>query len=220
MIVMSDPSDIGVPHEYSEFHFAHQVPGEMISNFRHQLGKAGMEHRLPEVLEEIGRVRAEFGYPIMVTPYSQFIGVQATMNVILGARYQEVCDEVIQYALGLWGEEERSLMDANIRDKILSRPRARELARRPPPQPSLKDFRARLSGAGASDDELLLRYFSSEKDIEAMKAAGPPKEYSSVAHPLLKLLETLAKQDKRRQVYIRSASMSLCLEKRDSAGSG
>jgi oxaloacetate decarboxylase alpha subunit len=211
---------VGVPLEYSEFHFAHQVPGGMISNFRHQLGMAGMEHRLPEVLEEIGRVRAEFGYPIMVTPYSQFIGVQATMNVILGARYQEVCDEVIQYALGLWGEEERSLMDANIRDKILSRPRAKELARWTPPQPSLQDIRARLGATGVSDDELLLRYFSSEKDVESMKAAGPPKEYYSVAHPLLTLLEIIARQDKRRQVYIRTPSMSLCLEKRDRAGSG
>jgi len=93
----------------------------MISNFRHQLSKVGMENRVQEVLEETGRVRADFGYPIMVTPYSQFVGVQAAMNVILGERYKEVTDEVIQYALGLWGEEESSSMEAEVRDKILVR---------------------------------------------------------------------------------------------------
>jgi oxaloacetate decarboxylase alpha subunit len=205
---------IGVPAEYSEFHFTHQVPGGMISNFRYQLGKAGMVNRLSEVLEEIGRVRAEFGYPIMVTPYSQFIGVQATMNVIVGERYKEVPDEVIQYALGLWGSEECSSMDPDIRDKVLSRPRARELALRTPPQPSVKEFRDRLGGAGVSDDELLLRYFSSEEDVEAMKAAGPPRGSFGIKHPLVMLLESLLKQSNRRQIYIQTRNMHLRLEKR------
>jgi oxaloacetate decarboxylase alpha subunit len=205
---------IGVPLEYTEFHFAHQVPGGMISNFRYQLGKAGMEDRLSEVLEEIGRVRAEFGYPIMVTPYSQFIGVQATMNVIVGERYKEVPDEIIQYALGLWGSEECSLMDPNIRDRVLSRPRARELAHWTPPQPSVKEFRGRLGGAGLSDDELLLRYFSSERDVAAMKLAGPPKGSFSIKHPLVMLLESLIKQNNRRQIYIQTTNMRLRLEKR------
>jgi oxaloacetate decarboxylase alpha subunit len=205
---------IGVPVEYSEFHFTHQVPGGMISNFRYQLGKAGMEHSLTEVLEEIGRVRAEFGYPIMVTPYSQFIGVQATLNVIVGERYKEVPDEVIHYTLGLWGAEECSSMDPNIRDKILSRPRARELAGWVPPQPSVQAFRERLGGAGVSDDELLLRYFSSEEDVEAMKAAGPSKGSFSVKHPVVMLLESLLKRNNRRQIYIQTKNARLRLEKR------
>lgn len=205
---------IGMPLEYDGFHPIHQVPGGMISNFRYQLGKVGMAHRLPEVLEEIGRVRAEFGYPIMVTPYSQFVGVQATMNVIVGERYREVSDEVIQYALGFWGEEESRSMDADVKDKILSCPRAKELAGWKPPQPSLKEFRDKLGGLGVSDDELLLRYFSSETDVAAMKAAGPPKEYLNARHPLLTLLETVTQQETRRQIYIRSGDLSLRLAKR------
>ena len=205
---------IGIPLEYDGFHPVHQVPGGMISNFRYQLGKVGMQHRLKEVLEEIVRVRAEFGYPIMVTPYSQFVGVQATMNVIVGARYKEVSDEVIQYALGFWGKEESSSIDPNVRDMILSRPRAKELKGWKPPQPSLKEFRARLGGPGISDDELLLTYFSNEHDVAVMKAAGPPKQYFSARHPLLTLLEALTKQDNRRQVYIRTGNISIRLEKR------
>jgi oxaloacetate decarboxylase (Na+ extruding) subunit alpha len=203
----------GVPLAYEVAHGLHQVPGGMISNFRYQLRKAGMEHRLPEVLDEIGRVRSEFGYPIMVTPYSQFVGVQATMNVITGERYKAVSDEIIQYALGLWGEEESSAMDATVRDKILDRPRAKELAESAYPQPSLQKLREQFGGAGLSDDELLLRYFSSQEDVAAMKAAPGPKPYSD-AQPLLKLLESLLKHDERRQVYIRAGRATIRLERK------
>ena len=205
---------IGAPLEYEVAHGLHQVPGGMVSNFRYQLRKAGMEHRLPEVLDEIGRVRAELGYPIMVTPYSQFVGVQATMNVIVGERYKAVSDEVIQYALGFWGQEESTAMDTNIKDKILDRPRAQELAEWRAPQQSLNELREQLGGPGVSDDDLLLRYFSSQEDVAALKVVGPPKTYTGIKHPLLTLLELLTKQDHRRQIYIRSGKASIRLERR------
>ncbi|HEX9147439.1 MAG TPA: carboxyltransferase, partial [Candidatus Binatia bacterium] len=203
---------IGLPLGYDAFHAKHQVPGGMISNFRYQLGKAGMQDRMGEVLEEIACVRADFGYPIMVTPYSQFVGVQATMNVILGARYEEVPDEVIQYALGFWGEDEAAAMDGNVKDKILGRARARELAHWQPAQLSVKEVRARLGDRAISDDELLLRYFSSEHDVEAMKAAPPARELHSATRSLVAWIEALTKQN--AQVYIRTPKMSLRLEKR------
>ena len=64
----------------------------MISNLRHQLRRVGIEDRLEQTLEEAAQVRAEFGYPIMVTPLSQFVGSQAAINVIVGERYKEVTD--------------------------------------------------------------------------------------------------------------------------------
>ena len=124
---------IGAPMEYDCSHYVHQVPGGMISNLRHQLTTSGLAGKIDAVLEEIGKVRADFGYPIMVTPYSQFVGVQATMNVISGERYKQVPDEVIQYALGLWGEEECASIVPDVRDRILDRHRARELAHWQPP---------------------------------------------------------------------------------------
>jgi rRNA pseudouridine-1189 N-methylase Emg1 (Nep1/Mra1 family) len=83
-----------------------------------------------------------------------------------------------------------------------------------PPHPSVKEFRDRLGGAGVSDDELLLRYFSSEQDVEAMKGAGPPQGSFGINHPLVMLLESLLKQNNRRQIYIQTRSMRLRLEKR------
>ena len=102
-IAKQEKLPVGKPLEYDAFHPLHQVPGGMISNFRFQLSNLGKLEKLPEVLEEVTRVRAEFGYPIMVTPYSQFFGVQAAVNVMVGERYKEVTDEVLLYALGLLG---------------------------------------------------------------------------------------------------------------------
>jgi len=212
-IAVKEKLDVGIPLDYDASHLVHQVPGGMISNFRYQLRKAEMEHRLPEVLEEIGRVRAEFGYPIMVTPYSQFVGVQATMNIISGERYKEVADEVIQYALGLWGEEECNSMDAAVKDKILNRPRARELKDWEPPDPSLEQFRRQFGEPGVSDDELLLRYFSSAVDVAAMKTAGPAAEYVSSKPSLLALIESLSRTG-GRQIYVRTGAISIHLEQK------
>ena len=114
---------IGKPLAYDALHPLHQVPGGMISNFRFQLSNLGKLDQLPAVLEEVSRVRAEFGYPIMVTPYSQFFGVQAAINVMVGERYKQVTDEVLLYALGFWGEEEAESIEANLKDRLLSSPR-------------------------------------------------------------------------------------------------
>ena len=116
----------GQPVEYDYGQYLHQVPGGMYSNLRHQLEKVGLGHKFHEALEECGRVREEFAYPIMVTPLSQFVGSQAAINVIVGERYTQVTDQSILYALGLWGEEGSRLMDPEVKDKILDRPRARE----------------------------------------------------------------------------------------------
>lgn len=173
-----------------------------------------MADRLAQTLLEASRVRAEFGYPIMVTPLSQFVGSQAAINVILGARYKEVTDQVIQYALGLWGKEGADTMDPNVKDKILGRPRARELARWEPPEPSIQEIRSKMGGSGVTDEELLLRWALRKEDIEAMRVAGPPKEYISARHPLVTLVHELTKRKDYRQIQVQKPGMSLILEKR------
>lgn len=205
---------IGAPVEYDYSQYLHQVPGGMISNLRHQLRLVRMEDRLKQTLEEACRVRAELGYPIMVTPLSQFVGSQAAINVIVGERYKEVTDQTIQYALGLWGEEGAATMDPNVKDKILNRPRARELAQRQPPQPSIQEIRNKLGGPGVSDEELLLRWLLRKEEIDAMRAAGPPKEYLSARHPLVTLVRELTKRKECTQIFVQKPGLSLILEKR------
>lgn len=204
---------IGTPLEYTEAHYTHQVPGGMISNLRHQLAQVKMLGRLTEVLEETARVREEFGYPIMVTPYSQFVGVQAAMNVMLGERYKEITDQVIQYALGFWGEAESAAMNPNLRDKILSRARAKELARLQVPEPSIEAVRRRYGGPGVSDDDLMLRYFAGTQDVAAMRAAPRSERAVDGRLPLLTLINELAKRTRFSQIKIEKGSLVLHMAK-------
>lgn len=81
-----------------------QIPGGMISNFMSQLRQQNALHRLPEVLEEVPRVREDFGYPPLVTPSSQIVGSQAVLNVLVGERYKMVTNEVKGYMKGLYGQ--------------------------------------------------------------------------------------------------------------------
>jgi len=81
----------------------HQIPGGMISNLVSQLRLSNALHRIQEVYEEVPRVRKELGYPPLVTPTSQIVGVQAVQNVLVG-RYKLVSTQVKDYCYGLYGK--------------------------------------------------------------------------------------------------------------------
>lgn len=82
----------------------YQVPGGMISNLVSQLAEQNATHLLPSVLEEVPRVRADLGFPPLVTPSSQIVGSQAVVNVITGERYKMVSNEVRNYLKGSYGQ--------------------------------------------------------------------------------------------------------------------
>jgi oxaloacetate decarboxylase alpha subunit len=208
---------IGAPVEYDYSQYLHQIPGGMLSNLRHQLRKVGLEHKFPGALEESIRVREEFGYPIMVTPLSQFVGSQAAINVIVGERYKEVTDQVIKFALGHAGAEGSRDMDPKVKDKILDRPRAREWAKWQPDEPSAGEMRRRLDAEGVSDEELLLRWIIGKEDIDAMRANPRPLEYLNAEQPLVNLLQALTKRSDCSQIHIQKRDFSITLERRGSA---
>ena len=208
---------IGAPAEYDYETYLHQVPGGMISNLGHQLRQVGKESQLEEALDETSRVRVEFGYPIMVTPLSQFVGSQAAINVIVGERYKEVTDQVIRYALGHFGEEAVTAMDQEVRARILDRPRAREIKSQTREHPTIADMRRDLDAATVSDEELLLRWLLSKEDIAAMRAAGPAKPYITTRHPLVKLMAELVQRSYCNLIHVSKPGFSLKLE-RNGAG--
>lgn len=200
---------IGAPREYDENWYRHQVPGGMISNLRHQLKMLGKEDQMQAVLDEIVQVRAELGYPIMVTPFAQFVGSQAAINIMTGERYKEVTDQVIQYALGLWGREGAEYMDAAVKAKILDRPRAREMEKFEVPQVPLEEVRKQYGGPTLSDEELLLRYYAGPEFVDALKTAPPRKEYLDARKPLVKLVEEVLNRPGAGHVYIRRDNFTL-----------
>lgn len=215
-IAREEKLPIGIPLEYDAAQYIHQVPGGVISNLKHNLGDLRIQHRLQDVLEESVSVRRDFGFPIMITPHSQFVGTQAALNIATGERYKVVIDELILFASGCYGKDSGyEFMDQDLRDRLLSSPRARELAARPKrDQVSLKDVRARLGGPGISDEEFLLRYImKGTRELELMRAAGKPKEYFTSRMPLRTLMHELGKQTRVRYLHIERSGTSVTLGK-------
>jgi len=204
---------VGAPVEYDYSQYQHQVPGGMISNLRFQLRKVGMEHKFDEALQETMEVRAELGYPIMVTPLSQFVGSQAAINVIVGERYKEVTDQIIQYALGYWGKEGAELMAPEVKAKILDRPRAREWAAQPPPEPTVAELRKKMNAGNITDEDFLLRWNLEAGEIETMRAAGAPKEYLTARQPLVQLIDALSKRKDYRHIVVQKGEMMVSLNR-------
>jgi len=96
----------------------YQVPGGMLSNLVSQLKQANKEDKFEEVLQEIPRVRKDFGYPPLVTPTSQIVGTQAVMNVITGERYKMVPKESKALVKGEYGKTPAPI-SKEIQDLIL-----------------------------------------------------------------------------------------------------
>lgn len=218
LVARREKFQIGMPYEYDERLYRHQIPGGMISNLRYQLQQAGVDDRLEEVLEETGRVRADFGYPIMVTPLSQFVGSQAAINVIVGGRYSQVTDKTIEYALG-WhgGDEALSAMDPNVRDQILDRPRAREIAEVRPEQPTLAELRLRY-GRDVCDEDLILMAIVGDDAVDVVGSANEPRGHVTSDRPLVQLVRELAEGGDHRSVSIRRRDFSLTMQKGTARG--
>jgi oxaloacetate decarboxylase alpha subunit len=210
------------PTRYKVAQYRHRIPGGVISNMTHQLKELRLENRVDEVIEEIIRVCAETGEPHMITPYSQFVCTQAAINVALGERYKIVIDEFIQFALGNYSEDSGYLeMDPNLKDKMLSLPRAKEIAAKTKLQEEeqnkpLKEFRKQF-GENLSDEEFLLRYImNGTKEIEVMRAATkerPWKTFSCVDSPILDLIQDLGKQPQITQVQVTQQNKTLILKR-------
>lgn len=96
----------------------HQIPGGMISNFKSQLDQQKALDKLPEVLDEVTRVREDLGFPPLVTPTSQIVGTQAVMNVIAGERYKMIPNEVKDYVRGKYGRSPAPIAESFVK-KVL-----------------------------------------------------------------------------------------------------
>jgi oxaloacetate decarboxylase alpha subunit len=123
-----------------------QIPGGMLSNLLNQMKEQGMEDKYPELIEEMPRVRAELGYPPLVTPTSQIVGSTSAFNVMLG-RYSIVPKEVKDLVLGLYGRTPAPISE-EFRKLILGD--AKPITHRPaddiPPQMTL--LKQELAGKG------------------------------------------------------------------------
>ncbi len=160
---------IGRPQGFDAAYLQHQLPGGMVGTMRRQLAERRLSHLEGAVIEELGRVREEFGWPIVMTPFAQIIMTQAVMNVTTRTRYEVIPDEAIRYAIGRFGRPNVPLA-GYVMDRIESLPRTREL-RDEPGMACVAQLRRRL-GTGLSDEEFLLRATMPAGQVDEMIAAG------------------------------------------------
>jgi oxaloacetate decarboxylase alpha subunit len=193
--------------EYDAAYYRHQLPGGMATTMRRQLEEMRRGDLFDAALDEVARVRAELGYPIMVTPLSQFVATQAVMNLLAPERYANVPDEVVRMVLGQFGEP-AAPPDPDVLERILSQPRARELREVEPL--SLAGARERF-GADIADEELLLRLTMPAEQVDAMLSGAaadddePARPAGDRRHsPVVTLLRELEARPSLREVEVRT----------------
>jgi oxaloacetate decarboxylase alpha subunit len=183
---------VGRPQEFDATYYRHQLAGGMVSTTRRMLEELRRPELFDAVLEEVGRVRAEMGYPIIVTPVSQLVATQAARNVLDAERWSIVSDETIRYFLGHYGEP-AAPVDPDVAERVLSRPRAQELRTLEPLH--LEGARERF-GRRISDEELLLRLTMPAEQVDAALAAKPVRHDVGRPgrDPVVTLLQEVAKR--------------------------
>ena len=192
-VALREGKPTGKPAKLDPRMYEHQVPGGMISNLRTQLRAAGIEHRLDEILDEVAQVRKDLGYPIMVSPFAQFLITQATLNVVQGERYRTIPDEIRKYALGHYGRHAGPLAP-----EFAERATRGEAPVNEAPADLVAPAHARIRaerGAHASDDEILLAAYYDDSFVQAV-LAQPSDGLSGMRFrttPLAELVDYLAK---------------------------
>lgn len=169
-----------------------QVPGGMYSNMIKQLQEQKMLHKLQEVFEEIPKVQKDLGYPPLVTPTSQIVGVQAVLNVMTGERYAKVTREVKDYVMGLYGRPPAPI-DPGLVKKILGDEKPIDVRPGELIEPEVEKAKKQIGLLAKSDEDLLIyiilgevgkkflqkRYFDQLKiDLELVK------EFEAPVHPV------------------------------------
>lgn len=199
----------GTPQNFDASFLRHQIAGGVMTTTLRQLEELGLADRMGAVIAETERVRAELGYPIMVTPFPQMVMSQALFNVIGTRRYAQVSDQVIRYVMGKFGKP-TSPVDPAVLAGIMDRPRAKELEVEPT-FPELADLR-RQFGARMPDEEFLLRAVMPPEQVDAMMAARPSRAgYTPEAAPLLALLRKLAAQPDARDLVVERPGFRIAL---------
>ena len=155
----------------------YQVPGGMLSNLLAQLKAQNALDKLDDVLEEIPNVRKDMGYPPLVTPMSQMVGVQAVTNVLLGQRYKSVSKEVKAYLRGEYGRAPGEI-SKELMDKVLGDEKPMKVRYADTLKPVFEDTKKKLGSLAKTDEDVLSyiafpqtaeKFLQDRRDSEALK---------------------------------------------------
>ncbi len=194
-----------VPVDYDEDYYRHTLAGGVMTTTRRQLVEMGRADLVPLVTEEAVRVREDLGWPIVVTPFAQYIVTQATLNLITGERYARISDEVVDLLMGEFGEMPGKV-NQELLDRALQSPRARKRVDEVREEPTLDQIRSRI-GPDLSDEELLLRAVMPREQVDTMVARRDRPENGALGE----LLEVLSSGDHPYSITLRSAGSAVSL---------
>ena len=160
----------------------YQVPGGMLSNLISQLKAQNAIDKLEEVLEETPKVRKDMGYPPLVTPMSQMVGVQAATNVLSGERYKTISKEVKSYVKGEYGQAPGEI-DSELKKKVLGdeKPMTHRFA--DDMEPAFEKTKKELQGI-ARNDEDVLSYIAFPQIAEAFFKNREERESKTVNYTI------------------------------------
>ena len=131
-----------------------QIPGGMLSNLAAQLAEQNALDKMKMVLEEVPQVRKDFGYPPLVTPSSQIVGTQATLNVLTGERYKVITTETRHYLKGLYGRPPGPV-DETIRRRALGNERVIDVRPADLLEPEMPKAQRDAGGKAQGQEDLL-----------------------------------------------------------------
>ena len=202
---------VGCPQAFNAAYLHHQLPGGVVGTMRRHLQEHRQPHIEGQVIEELGRVRQELGWPIVMTPFAQMILTQAVMNVTGKERYAVIPDEIIRYALGKFGRPNVPIA-AEVMDRITSLPRTRELEKEPG-MPPLSELRRRI-GPNLSDEEFLLRATMPAELVDAMQPPGSaPRRYDPEISTITALIRELAARTDIAEVAVDKPGFRLAMRR-------
>lgn len=222
--------------------FEHQVPGGMITNLVSQLEEQKALHKIHEVLDEIPYVREDLGYPPLVTPTSQIVGVQAVLNVLMNERYKLVPGEVRAYVQGLYGRPPVPIKQEII-DKVMGKGEQNLIKCRPAdllepkmdklkeeikdiatseedvlsyalfPQVALKFFEWRRNKDSGCIDDVVTETAGEAKKVVSSPAANVSKEATKMNLTEIKELIKMLDETEITELHLESAGVKVSIKK-------
>jgi oxaloacetate decarboxylase alpha subunit len=203
---------VGSPNEYDEAYYRHTIPGGVQSTTRRQLAEIRQEHLFDAVIEESVQVREDLGWPIVMTPFAQYIVTQATLNVMTGERYRQISDEVVDLLRGDFGPLPGPV-DPELMDRAMATARGRQPVN-DGGDVTIAELRRRF-GATISDEELLLRAVMPAEQVDSMYAAKADSPTNT-----LKRLLTAVENRPTLSVSVSDAATRFSIERAAPAATG
>lgn len=158
-----------IPFEYDEAYYRHTLAGGVLTTTRRQLSELGRPELMDKLTDEAVRVREDLGWPIVVTPFAQYIVTQATINLLTGERYSRLSNEIVDLLIGEFGALPGTV-NQELLDRAMNTQHARSRLKHRGEEPSLKELRKQFDSS-LSDEDFLLRALMPAEQVEKMVAA-------------------------------------------------